>query len=461
MLARDAIGARVVGWFSKRASEPPRQEPTLPARPRNAVGLNTPGWLESAGDGELTAFLRGSADNGSFGPHITETSSMRVSAVYACVTLAAGMVSSAPLGVYSETPEKGRVLAFGNRLNRLLSLAPYPGRPMTSSTWRYLWVTHVWLWGNHFSIIRFDGAGRVYGFEPVDPWRVDIVRNPDGSNTYIVNHPNATREAVPQDEMLHFSGPSFDGIRGVSRIAMFARDAVALAAVMEEQTGRVHENASRPSGMLTLPPTITPAGKRRIEADWNDRQAGRVNAGRVLFADKDSQYTPFQMSSEDLNTIEARRYQTSDICRFFLTPPHMIGEAANTSAWGTGIEQLTLGYRQSTIHPLLVDFEQELQIKLFTPASDYYPMFDRAALIVMDAKTQADVAQTEIQSGVRTINERRSQLNLPASTVDGANEPLVNATMIPLSRAMNPPTPPATSATPPADPAPAKKDPAK
>lgn len=446
-----------MGWFRTAAASAPaeRVEPRIVA-PRASVGLNSAEFLGGLSDQGLTDFFRGQ-DSGTFGPPVTETNAMRISTVFACVNLAAGLVSSAPLGVYRDTPDKGRVLATNHRLYKLLNVTPFPGRPMTSATWRQLWLTHVWLWGNHFSIIRYDNAMRVVGFQVVNPWMVDVAPQPEGYNLYIVRDGSgAVREVVHQEDMLHFSGPCFDGIRGLSRIQQFARDPIALAKILEEQTGRVHENAARPSGMVTFPPSITKEGKDRMEANFNQRSSGRANAGRIFFGDKDSVFTPLQMSPEDLNTLEARRFQSADICRFFGTPPHLVGEAANTSAWGSGIEQLTLGYKQFTMHPQMFDFEQELALKLFSGINPdgYFAQFDRSALVVMDAITVAQVRQTKIQSGMLTLDEGRHELNLPAFNVPGSSEPLVNATMVPLSRAM---TAPALAG----DPAPTPLKPAK
>lgn len=411
----------------------PRSEPRAQVAPVRA-SLNAPQFLGSLSDAGITDFFRGT-DAGSFGPSVSETNSMRISTVFACVELIASLVSSAPLSVLHDSATKGRQIATSNALHRKLSLQPYPGRAMTSSTWRALWVRHVLLWGNHYSRIRFDGANRVVGFEVLDPWSVRVLRQDDGTNLYVQDLGDGKREVLRQNEILHFSGPSFDGLVGVSRITQFARDPAALAMVLEEQTGRMHENAARPSGVLEMPSSITPEGFKRMRSDVERRSTGRANAGNMMFVDSGTKYTAVDlMSLEDLNTLETRRFQAAELCRFFGVPPHLIGEAANTSAWGSGIEQLTLGFKQFTLHPLLVDFEQELTLKLFASTNEYFPQFDRASLVVMDAQTQALVAQTEIQTGVLSIDERRRQLSRPAYNLPGTDEPLVNSTMLPLSR---------------------------
>jgi phage portal protein BeeE len=47
---------------------------------------------------------------------------------------------------------------------------------MTSFIWRELWTINTDLWGDHVSIIRYDNAMRIVGFEPVMPWDVEVYR---------------------------------------------------------------------------------------------------------------------------------------------------------------------------------------------------------------------------------------------------------------------------------------------
>jgi hypothetical protein len=114
-------------------------------------------------------------------------------------------------------------------------------------------------------------------------------------------------KAFAGDRKIDLAMAMFDAARSdepqLSRIRAFARNAVSLSLLLEEQTGRVHENAARPSGLATVPPGISQPAFERFKAQFNDNNAGRANAGRVVFGDKDTTYTPFQMSQEDLNTL--------------------------------------------------------------------------------------------------------------------------------------------------------------
>lgn len=386
-----------------------------------------------------------------FGPPTNEQTAMTVSAVYRCVSLISGLLAGTPLHLFRDDPKAGRLVVHPDikddlhsdgmrRLARTFAQAPMPGRAMTAYSWRELWGANVLLWGNHYSVARYDGAGRVLGYQVAMPWTVEV-RSDAGRNSYVVTWPEGRREVVAQEDILHFAGPGFDGIKGVSRIASAARNAVAMSRLLEEQSGRVHENAARPSGLIRVGPGITPEGLKRLQAHYSENYTGRVNVGRPIFVDSDTNFTPFQMTPADLATLDQRRYTVAEICRFFGVPPHLVGEAAGTSAWGTGIEQLTIGFLRFTMEQEFQRVESEINNKLLN-GTPYYAWFDRDALAAVDAKTAAEVVQTRIQSGRLTINEARRRDKLPA--VEGGDVPMVNATMIPLSRALsgNPPAPP-------------------
>lgn len=411
-----------------------RSEPRLlNASPENpSTSLSDPAsWL--------TDWASGGAP-GSFGPTVSERTAMCCSAVYRCVTLRSGAIAGLPLKVYKRTKD-GREEAPQHRLQPMFQVTPFPGRAMTSFIWRELWMINTDLWGNHVSIIRYDNAARIIGFEPVMPWDVEVYRF-NHRNVYrcviwdssFTSSPDQLTQKVEwhdQDDVIHIPGVGFNGVKGLSRIRAFARNSIALSALLEEQTGRVHENAARPSGLATVPPGISLPAFERFKAQFNDNNAGRANAGRVVFGDKDTTYTPFQMSQEDLNTLAFRTHQIAEVSRYYGVPLHLLNEVDKSTSWGSGLSEQTLAFLIYTLDPDLGRIEAELNYKLFY-GSEYYVEFDRDALMAMDPVKAAQVAQTEISSGVLLINERRRHKNRPP--VANGNEPMINSTNIPLRK---------------------------
>lgn len=389
----------------------------------------------------------------SFMPHINERTAMAVSAVYRCVAITAGPVAELPLKIYKRGDD-GREEQPKHRLAPFLQVTPFPGRPLSAWNWRELWATHESLWGNHYSIIRRDNAGREIGFEPVMPWNVEVKRN-GFRNVYrcvtwgaAIGDAQSTLpskvEYIDQDDMIHIPGLGFDGVAGLSRIRFFARDAVSLAKLLEEQIGFVHQNGAKIAGMMTAGDAkLDKAGWETWKAQVNAAYAAHHNAGKIFFADKGATFTAMQMSPEDLTTIAARRYQVADISRFFGVPLPLLNETDRSTSWGSGLAEQNLAFLIYTINAVLGRIEAELNMKLFI-GSDYYVEFDRHAMMAMDPVKGAQVAQAEIASGVLLPNERRRQLNRPP--VENGDQPLINAANVPLARIFDaayapPPTP--------------------
>lgn len=368
----------------------------------------------------------------SFGPLISERTAMACSAVFRCVQLLSGVVANLPLKIYRRTAT-GREEVTGDRLSEMLRKRPDRGRPLSAFAWRELWMVNMLLWGNHYSIIRYDNAGRIVGFEAIMPWCVEVLRS-KGRNFYRCLLEDGRIEVVNQDDMIHIVGPGFDGMKGISRIASFARNSVALSTLAEQQSGRTFENAARPSGFMEVPSGIKPDAFKRMKAQFQADQAGWDNAGRVIFGDVGSKYTPFQISAEDIAMIETRRFQIADISRFYGVPLHLLNETDKATSWGTGLAEGTQGLLTFTVDPDLSRIENELNMKLFLPGDDRYVEFDRDALLGMDPVKAAEVARSEIASGTLLINERRRHKNRPP--VDGGDVPFINSTNIPLSLAM-------------------------
>lgn len=423
-------------FFNRTRAEPrPRVEPILrAASPENpSTNLANPAeWM----------FDWSGATGNDYGPPVSERTAMAVSAVFRCVTLLSGLIAGTPLGVYQDMPDGGRQEVPDHRLTDTLTNLAHPDFTLTSFAWREMWGLNTLLWGNHYSVIRRDGAARVKGFEPAYPWSTQVLRDGvTGRLVYVVTWPDGNRETFDQENMLHIPGVGFDGIQGMSRIRAFARNSIALSRTLQDSVGYAHENAAAPSGIFELPATITPSGKKRLDEFNQQTMTGRRNRGKIFYVDKDVKYNQLQMTQEDLNTIGFLKYHAADICNFFGVHPVMLGATEGVSAWGTGIEQLMRGFLQLTLDPEFKRIEAELNAKLFT-GTPYYVLFDRDSLASMNTLEAAQTASAEIGSGQRTMNEVRRRKHLPP--VDGGNEPLINSTMIPLSRALNPPAPQVT-----------------
>ncbi|MFT8481176.1 phage portal protein, partial [Gluconobacter oxydans] len=90
----------------------------------------------------------------------------------------------------------------------------------------------------------------------------------------------------------------------------------------------------------------------------------------------------------------------------------------------------TLAYLIFSLDADLRRIESELNYKLFSNTR-LFVEFDRDGLLSMDPEKTATVMQSEISSGVSTINEARRKKNRPP--VKGGDIPLINSTNVPLT----------------------------
>ena len=105
-------------------------------------------------------------------------------------------------------------------------------------------------------------------------------------------------------------------------------------------------------------------------------------------------------------------------------PPILVGDSEKQSSWGSGIEQVVLGFVKFTIHPMLVKYEQEINRKLLTSKlyrrQDYFAEWNLDGLLRGDSKAQAEwvralVGGPSTGPGIITANEARHIFNYPKS----------------------------------------------
>lgn len=367
------------------------------------------------------------------GPSVSETSAMRSTAVFRCVSLKSGVIASLPLKVYRRT-RTGREEAVDHRLYRLLH--GEPNDLMSAFIWKEFIVANLMLAGNHYSVIEYDNAMRVIGLLPVQPQQIEV-RRVNGRNRYTIRFADG-EEHLDQEDIIHVPGVGFDGVKGLSPIQWAGRQPIGTAFALEEFVGRMHANSMRPSGFLEVGADISPDGMRRLRAELDAMYAGVSKSGKTLIGDKGSTWTPMQITMADAQTLESRRFQVADIARLFGVPPHMIGETDKTSSWGTGVEQQTIGFQVFNLEPELSRIEGELNRKLLT--EPYYCEFSREALSAMDAKTQSELFASAFNNAGMTPNEIRRKRNLP--DIGPAGDKLyVQGAVVPLDEAKSPAPP--------------------
>lgn len=134
----------------------------------------------------------------------------------------------------------------------------------------------------------------------------------------------------------------------------------------------------------------------------------------------------------DAQFLELRQYQREEITTLFGVPPHMIGATDKVTSWGSGIEQLSIGFVTYSLRSRLVAIEQRLSVDLFSEAerSTYYAEFLVDGLLRGDAQSRANALAVQRQNGVLNADEWREIENRNPLPNGEGKVYLVNSAMI-------------------------------
>jgi len=385
-------------------------------------------WLGSWGSGDKAlAALFGYGPSKS-GVSITEDTSLNISAVWACVRLISGSMSTLPLIHYKKKGNGDRERWLDSRLYRLLH--DEPNEEMSSATFLETLQTHVLLWGNAFAQIIRDGAGRVTEMYPIEPWRVSALR-PNGLGgelRYRIAQRDGGEAVLGIDQILHVPGLSPNGVWGYSVINK-ARESFGITAAADQFTASFFGKGSTFGGLLKPDRQLSKEQTQELIASLEKRHQGVDRAHQLIVLPHGVTYEQIGIPGRDAQFLQQRQFQTAEIARWFGVPPHMIGDLERSTSWGTGIAEQKIGFLEFTLRPWLVKWERELNRKLISPLERNLQQieFSVDGLERGDIESRYKAHAIGIQWGFKTRNEVRALENLPM--IEGGDTPLVPANM--------------------------------
>lgn len=385
---------------------------------RRSLSLTDPsGWAEP-----------GAASHS--GEHVTETSALALSSVWACVNLLSGTIASLPLMVYRTGADGARTVAKDHPLYRILHDSPNADQT-AGDFWEFS-VAGLELWGNAYARIDRSG-GRIVALTPVKPSVMMVDRSASGELRYRWSDEGKSYEVMQRD-MLHVRGFGGSPLGGMSTLA-FGRHAFGLATAIDRAAGKMFENGMRPSVALTFDKFLTRDQRAIAEEKLAQKFVGAMNTGKPFINEGGSKLEPLSINPEDAQMLQSRGFSVEEICRFFGVPPFMVGHTEKSTSWGTGLEQQTMGFQKFTLRRRLKRIEQAIEKQLLTPqdrAAGITVEFNLEGLLRGDSKARAAFYTALLNAGVMTINEVRALENLPP--VPGGDMPRMQSQNIPITQ---------------------------
>ena len=147
-----------------------------------------------------------------------------------------------------------------------------------------------------------------------------------------------------------------------------------------------------------------------------------------------TKYNAITIPPDQLQMLQSREYQLSEIARIYRVPSHLINDSSKTTSWGSGVEQMNLAFLTHTIAPYLEKWESAIQDQLVSRSDkrSIYTEHDVSRLLRSDSKARAEYYSQMTQNGIMTRAEARAKENLPFK--EGSDELLVQVNLAPLDQ---------------------------
>ncbi|XYD07435.1 phage portal protein [Methylobacterium sp. NMS12] len=396
---------------------------------RRIVGLQAKSRALSAADGRdapVWSRLLGYGDNAS-GKVVTPDTAMQVATVWSCVRLLSETIATLPLVVYERRDDDSRVVARSHPLSTLLRVSP--DGEHTAVEFIEGLIISLCLNGHAFGEKIRSANGRLVAIHPMLFHRTTVRRLDDGSWQYRYNDPvTRTVRILSEDDVFHVRGFG----NGLSPIA-FARQTIGASIAADEAAGRLFANGVRPSGVLEVGQVLKPEQRKDLRENIVAPLAGSQNAGGVFVLEAGMKFSQISLSPADSELLATRRWHVEEICRWFMVPPILIGHAAQgQTMWGSGVEQINLGWLSTGLRNWLNRIEAAILLRLFMPGERgrYYAEFNIDGLLRADSKSRSELFARRVQNGLMSRNEARRLDNLPP--YEGGDSFTVQSNLLPV-----------------------------
>lgn len=372
---------------------------------------------------------------------VTASTALKLSAVDRCVEVLSSDIAKLPMYVFDTRTRQRR---DDHPLNDLLGLRA--NSVQTAFVARKVAEAGRNCGGNGYLLIERDprtlAPVRLVGV----PWTlVQPMMTAEGEPFYDVKHPFTGKLLrVDRMDMIHVMAYSDNGWKGVSVLER-ASEVIASAKAAQSWNGSYYINGGQPSGVLEVDSdisgtmevaqadgtTATVNMKDYVRQEWEARQGGPGNAGRIAVLDNGMKYHAISISQRDAQFVENAELSVRDIARFFGVPLYKLQEGKQSYSSN---EQNAIEYITGTLHPIVTQYEQEATEKLLNRserADGLEIRINMMAELRGDSNSRGSWYNSMWQIGAYSVNDIRALEDMP--DVEGGSEHTASLNYVPLS----------------------------
>lgn len=360
---------------------------------------------------------------------ISEDRAMQVGAVFRSIRIIAETAAALPMIGFQRTRSGDLVpLKDSDPINGLIA---EPNPTMSGDEWRETMYAQMAGWGNAYSqTVIAPSDGQVKELWPYTVNNMQVYRAADRTLAYKYPDPYGIPKDLDPKTVAHFRSFSLDGVTGLSPLSM-ARESLGITVGADRYAASFYAQGGRPAHVLTSEKMLNPEQRAQLRKEYgdiggatNDHHGAELQTGkRMWILEASLKYQAVTVSPEDMQMLQTRSFQVSDIARFFGVPLFLLMENSKDTSWGSGLEQMNLGFLSYTLRPYL-----QRMIQVYTrqviPEDRRGKVcieIDTAPLLALDSAALNALYSGQVNNGIRTRNEVRRLLKLPPSVEKNAD----------------------------------------
>ena len=354
------------------------------------------------------------------GIRIDAPTALKISVAWRCTTLISGAIARVPLHVLERRPDGGKQEAPDHPLARILKR---PNAQQNGRDWKLQGENHLLLRGNFYNrIVPGPSIYPIGGLVPIMPDLVQVLqaRRGDVSSVrmaeagpglvpvYRVRDAiDGTTTNLTSEEVWHVRGLSLDGVRGLD-VVSYAKEGMGLALGAEHFGARFYGKGAHPSVVLRHKGQLSSDAQQRLKQNFADLHGGLEGAHGVAVLEEGTELQQLSLTQDQAQFLGTREFQARDVGRWFGVPPHMYGEVTRNTSWGSGVEQMGIGFVVYVLADWASTWEWALDELLIGSGDRLYTKFTLDGLLRGDTAARHAAYRSGLEWEYYTINEVRA-----------------------------------------------------
>lgn len=341
--------------------------------------------------------------------HVTFEKAMMVMAFWRGVRLTAETCATLPPNVYRfKAGSTDGVIDRENEYDRVLRVSPNPDMDAVEF-WEAM-VGAMLVVGNGYSRKNYIG-GRLVSMDLMvpDPCYSYPYRTANKLLRYKLRDFQGRDYDLPPEEVFHLKGFSFGDDAGMSALR-YGAQALGLAIAANKVAGRTFASGLSSSGFLETGQVLNEPDRQRLDEIMAQYQSN-ASPGKMMILEGGMKYNRLSLSAVDAQLLETISFNIEEMGRLLGMPPILLGHSsAGQTMWGTGVESIIQSWYTLGLRAILTRIEKCVQFRVISAADagKFYFKFNVAGLLRGDSQTQALIAASLAQNGLRNRDELRA-----------------------------------------------------